>query len=238
MTPLIKICLICLLAFLSVHSVPAQATSNAVPSEAEKKAAYVNAATNWEWNPALTEAQKAVFTKALLEHRAELWKHRYDGIHAVIRLGMPSNLPSTHYNFLIGVVGHTNILFYKPLLPQAINAHLYDKSGNEILKTSYGFKLGQPLKPDKELLEGLSRPRFLDEVYDIQIREINFAITKGSPDYWDFDVVKSFRIKGPGEYRLQVEVRLFTKDTNGVFQPFILPPVETKVSISESDLGK
>jgi hypothetical protein len=50
--------------------------------------------------------------------------------------------------------------------------------------------------------------------------------------------LKSFRIKEADQYRLQVEVRLFTKDTNGLFQPFILPPVEAKVNISASDLGK
>ena len=52
------------------------------------------------------------------------------------------------------------------------------------------------------------------------------------------NILKSFCIKDPGEYRLQVEVRLFTKDIKGVFQPFILPPVETKVNITENDLIK
>jgi hypothetical protein len=237
-TQLIKICGICLLAFASAHYALAQPTSNAAPSEAEKEAAYINAATNGEWNPDLTEARKAAFAKALQENAAEQWKHRYDGIHAVISLGMPSNLPSTRYNFATGVVGYTNILFYKPLPFQALDVHLYNNSGKEVPKTTYGSKYGQPLKPDKELVEGPSPPYFPDEVYGSQIRELHFEITRGNPGYWNLDALKSFRIKEAGEYRLQVQVRLFTKDTNGVFQPFILPPVETKVSISESDLGK
>lgn len=67
-------------------------------------------------------------------------------------------------------------------------------------------------------------------------RKLDFSHGDYTSHYWDFDVVKSFRIKEPGEYRLQVQVRLFVKDTNGVFQPFILPPVETPVKIRERDL--
>jgi hypothetical protein len=50
--------------------------------------------------------------------------------------------------------------------------------------------------------------------------------------------LKSFQIKDSGEYKLQVQVRLFIKGTNGVFQPLMLPPVETKVHISENNFGE
>ena len=112
-------------------------------------------------------------------------------------------------------------------------------SGKEIPKKS-DYKFGQKLKPDKSLLNGDSAAidaysdSYSDNVYE---RQLDFKNVNHS-HVWRFDILKSFHIKVPGDYRLQVQVRLFTKDTNGVFQPFILPPVETKVNISKNGLGK
>ncbi len=68
-------------------------------------------------------------------------------------------------------------------------------------------------------------------------RELHFDTGDGNGHYWDFNILHCFRFNKPGIYRLQVQGRLFTKDTNGVFQPFMLPPVETNVTISAADLG-
>jgi hypothetical protein len=124
-----------------------------------------------------------------------------------------------------------------PLRSQAFDARLFNSDGKEISKSFYDEKFGQSLRPDKSLLDGSFR-QSLPAMYG-HSRELDFKNCHADDTrYWDFDVLSSFRIKEPGEYRLQVQVRLFTKDTNGAFQPFILPPVETKVKMSESDLGK
>ena len=130
--------------------------------------------------------------------------------------------------------GHTNMVVYEPLPEQLVDFHLFSKDGKEISKKS-NYKFSQPLKPDKQLLAG--HYSIQDDVIRGHDRIMDFKNGNYS-HFWRFDILKSFRIKEPGEYRLQVEVRLFTKDTNGVFQPFLLPPVETKVKISENDLGK
>lgn len=145
-----------------------------------------------------------------------------------------------HYGTLlsckIGIGGHTNIIGYRPISTQAFDAHLFDENGKEIAKTFYGRSYGLPLNPDKKLLDGTW-------VNDLEAgyghgRLLDFVHGYANNPEWKFEMLKTFRIKEPGEYRLKVQVRLFTKDTNGIFQPFILPPVETKVNISESDLGK
>ena len=124
----------------------------------------------------------------------------------------------------IGVCGWTNLTLYRPYKSQAYDAHLFDAASKEVSKTFYGRSFGQPLKADKQLLDGSWR-NSLATAYG-NSREMSF--TNGYGDsYWDIDMIRSFRIKAAGEYRLQVQVRLFTKDTNGVFQPFILPPTET-----------
>jgi hypothetical protein len=130
--------------------------------------------------------------------------------------------------------GHTNMVTYEPIPEQQFDFHLFSEDGKEISKKS-NYKFGQSLNPDKQLLTG--NYLIQDDVIHVHIRQTDFKNGNYSHT-WSFDILKSFRIKKPGEYRLQVEMRLFTKDTNGVFQPFILPPVETKVNISESDLGK
>ena len=67
-------------------------------------------------------------------------------------------------------------------------------------------------------------------------RELLFEHGAGDFHVWDFNLVKAFKIEDSGPYRLQVTVRLFVKDTNGVFKPFILPPVSKEVKISDDDL--
>jgi hypothetical protein len=121
--------------------------------------------------------------------------------------------------------GHTNIVVYVPIPNQEFDARLFSMSGKEIPKAS-DCEFGQKLQPDKSLLGGNNF--IMDNGIRGHERRLDFKNGNCS-HFWDFDILKSFRIKEPGEYRLQVEVRLFTKDTNGVFQPFILPPVETKV---------
>ncbi len=136
----------------------------------------------------------------------------------------------------VGVVGHTNLVAYKPLPEEAFDAKLFNQNGEEVSKAWFNPKFGQPLKPDKKLLDG----SFLmdsDAMFG-NSRELNFTNWDGSNHYWDFNIVKSFRVKKAGEYRLQVQVRLFVKDTNGVFQPFILPAAVTNVTILNSDLSK
>jgi|GEM_PF-2248729 len=190
-------------------------------------------------HPAKAQANQP-FSKAeidaMIQHQeAELRAER--PIYGVISLMGEANNPA-HICY-VGVRGHTNVMGFRPLPSQAFDAHLFGHDGKEIPKTFfYGHKFGQELKPDKEFKEFLNGkgPGVIHEMYDDTRRTLDFAAGAGSNHYWDFDVLKSFRIKEPGEYRLQVQVRLFTKDTNGVFQPFILPPVETKVIISESDL--
>ena len=126
--------------------------------------------------------------------------------------------------------GHTNMVVYEPIPEQLFDFHLFSTDGKEIQKKS-NYKFGQKLQPDKSLLAG--NYGIQDDAINVHDRRLNFKNGNYS-HFWNFDILKSFRIKAPGEYRLQVEVRLFTKDTNGVFQPFILPPVETRVEISES----
>jgi hypothetical protein len=192
--------------------------------------AYSDSGT--EWNPSLSETQKVDILKQIELHRIELRAKRPP--YTVISIRGIGSPPSPRCN--IGIFGNTNLIAYKPLSSQAFDMHLFKIEGDEILKTSYGHQFGQKLEPDKKLLDGTFR-NDPAEMYG-HSRMLHFDTGDGDSHFWDFDVLKSFRIKEPGEYRLQVEVRLFTKDTNGVFQPFILPPVETKVNISESDLGK
>jgi hypothetical protein len=139
----------------------------------------------------------------------------------------------------VSYVGRTNLVVYIPIPEQQFDFRLFSMDGKEIPKRS-NYKFGQKLKPDKSLFNGdpaaidAYSDSYSDNIYERRLDFKNF----NHSHFWRFDILKSFKIKEPGEYRLQVQVRLFTKDTNGVFQPFILPPVETKVSISENDLGK
>jgi hypothetical protein len=178
-----------------------------------------------QWNPSLTETQKVAAMIELKHIREEAAKP--SPIHAVISL--------FGQQCWIGVGGNTNLVVYRPLRSQAFDAHLSAASGKEISKAWFTHQFGRTLKPDKELLDGSFATNLEAQFGNSRML---FFPQNSSSHYWDFDILKSFRIKEPGEYRLQVQVRLFAKDTNGVFQPFILPPVETKVEISESDLGK
>jgi hypothetical protein len=135
----------------------------------------------------------------------------------------------------IVVLGHTNFTAYEPLRSQAFEIHLFDAMGKEIQKTAYGKSFGLPLKPDKALQDGSFD--YTGEALWGHLRTLNFTSLGGGSGGWEFRFINAFRIKQPSEYRLQVQVRLFTKDTNGVFQPFLLPPVETKVNITTKDLG-
>lgn len=162
-------------------------------------------------------------------------KHPQEAVYAAVgkRLG----------GYSIEVDGHTNIIAYKPLLPQRFDLHLYDANGKAVSKTWWAWwNIGATLKLDAKLLDGAFKN---DEGFGYS-REVVFGprslgeIGGESPPAWiaDFNIFQCFRIKEPGEYRLQVQVRLFTKDAKGVFQPFILPPVETRIDISANDLGK
>jgi hypothetical protein len=133
--------------------------------------------------------------------------------------------------------GNTNMVVYVPIPEQQFDFHLFSMNGKEIPKTSDN-KFGQRLKPDQSLLNGNSEAvdvyseSYTDNIYD---RRLDFNHFNHS-HFWRFDILKLFQIEKPGEYRLQVTVRLFTKDPSGVFQPFILAPVETKVNFN--NLGK
>jgi hypothetical protein len=126
--------------------------------------------------------------------------------------------------------GHTNMIVYEPIPEQLFDAHLLSEDGKEVPKTA-GCKFGQTLKPDKRLLVG--NYRIMDDAIRGHDRRLDFKNGNCS-HFWEFDILKSFQVKKPGVYGLQVEVRLFTKDTNGVFKPFLLPPVETKLKILET----
>ncbi len=142
-------------------------------------------------------------------------------IHAYIGIGDGETRSQVSFSYR----GHTNMVVYEPIPEQLLDARLFSTDGKEIPKAP-DCKFGQKLKPDKWLLAG--NYIIPDDAMNVHYRRMDFKNGNCS-HFWSFDILKSFRIKEPGEYRLQVEVRLFTKDTNGVFQPFILPPVETKV---------
>jgi len=128
--------------------------------------------------------------------------------------------------------GHTNMVVYEPVPEQLFDVHLFSADGKDISKTP-DWEFGQKLKPDNSLLAG--NYHIQDDVIRGHERRMDFQNGNCS-HFWKFNILKSFRIKEPGEYRLWVEVRLFVKDANGVFQPFILPAVESKVDISETNL--
>jgi hypothetical protein len=196
----------------------------------------VNAASA-QTNSSATNLSDADKLKVLQKMREEWLENQKTNppIYAVVFIDKEDGNPAIKCE--IGVLGHTNVTAYKPLRSQAYEARLFDMNGKEISKTADGKKnFGLPLKPDKALLDGSFDST--GEAMWGNPRTLNFTNWDGASHYWEFNIVKSFYIKEPGNYRLQVQVCLFTKDTSGVFQPFILPPVETKVNISESDLGK
>ncbi len=169
-------------------------------------------------------------------------------IDAYIKRQMPKfdiNMPVTgvitivRQECWVGVrAGRTNLLAYRPLPTQAFDAHLIGQDGKGIAKSEAGRLFGQKLQPDEQFKEFQMKGRAAyAEGFDGSRRGLYFLEgSDGNDHYWDFNIVKSFEIKEPGEYRLQVQVRLFARDTNGVFQPFILPTVEKPVKISMSDL--
>jgi hypothetical protein len=129
-------------------------------------------------------------------------------------------------------------VLYRPLPGQAFDARLFDTGGIEIAKTSYGNKFGREPTPDRSLLAGTYPKDFKDTYGHWRSRSRELISTNaGSSDYyWDFDVGRAFKVPTPGEYQLIVEVRLFAKDTNGVFKPFVLPAVSRMVRFTEQDL--
>lgn len=136
----------------------------------------------------------------------------------------------------VGVMSRTNLVAYKPLPSQAYEAGLFDEAGRSIPKTSEGRKtFGKPLKVDDELRDAIHH-RILNQLRDERTLDLN--VGDGDPGIWDFYILKSFRVTQAGRYRLQVQARLFVKDTNGRFQPLLLAPVETQLTIREQDLPR
>lgn len=166
----------------------------------------------------------------IAKHVAELRKTRspYGEIRIVQNGGPPR--PKLCW---VGFFGHTNLVAYRPLSSQAFDAQLFDENGKEVAK-NFGCQFGKKPKPDAKLLDGSFRKE-IAEMYGPS-RMLNFTNGDGGCPYWEFDIVKSFRVKEPGAYRLKVQVRLFVKDTNGIFQTYFVPSVERKVTIAKEDL--
>ena len=176
-----------------------------------------------EWNPSISEAEKTIIIKEMEAFREKARK-------GYLEVSVGSDVASTW----VGVLGRTNLTAYKPLRTQAFEIQLFDENGKEVRKTWCGRQFGETLKPDKKLLDGTFR---LDPgVGWGRSRELLFNHGAGEGNMWNFNLVKAFKIEDSGPYRLQVTVRLFVKDTNGVFKPFILPPVSKEVKISDDDL--
>jgi len=133
----------------------------------------------------------------------------------------------------IEVSGHTNLIAYRPLQSQAYVIRLYTYDGIEIQKTFYGRHFGLPLNPDKSLLDGSWKNSVAAEYGHSRIIDFN---NYANTDQWFADITNSFRIKEPGTYRLKVQLRLFVRDTNNMYQPFLFPPVETIVRFGDKDL--
>jgi hypothetical protein len=133
---------------------------------------------------------------------------------------------------LVGVIGHSNIIAYKPLPSQAFDAQIFDSEGMPVVKTSIGKSIGKPLEADLELLDP-SHHTIMNYLRDERTLRFDLGVEER---VGQFTILKSFRIKNAGEYRLRVQAKLFFKDTNGVFQPFTLPPVEEPIKISENEI--
>lgn len=181
-----------------------------------------------EWNPLISEMQRTSIIKDVEEYRSKL---KSQPLHVVISHG---NSVLNKEGCQVGIMGYTNVLAYKPLSDEAFDARLFGSDGKEVPKTAYGRQFGKSPKPDRRLLDG-SFKKDSDAMYG-KSRELQFPTGDGSDHYWDFVVMKAFKIKKTGMYRLQIEVRLFVEVTNGVFQPLVLPPAETQVQISEKEL--
>lgn len=136
-------------------------------------------------------------------------------------------------NCFIGLIAFKIEPAYKPLPSQAFDAWLFDPDGKAVCKTREGRRgFGRPLVVDAELLDPLHH-----QILSILRDERTITMyTGGDAHIWDLDLLKSFRIKKPGPHRLEVQVRLFVKDTNGVFQPLFLPRVERVVNVRERDV--
>ena len=176
-----------------------------------------------EWNPSISETEKAMEIKRMeaFEEKTrkgvlEVW---VDGLRYHSGTGLT----------WIGVLGRTNLTAFRPLPSQAFDMQLFDENGKEIKKTWYGRQFGETAKPDKKLLDGTFRND--PGVFFGRSRELRFDHGAGESQMWSFNAVRAFKIKEPGEYRLLVTVRLFVKDTNGVFQPLILPPVSKQLKV-------
>lgn len=195
----------------------------------------LHARAEFEPNPSISETQK-VAELNLLETRKEKIRTEYLSAEVGGLRDGQYTIEGGYSTILtwVGVRGRTNLIAYKPLPSQAFDPQLFDEDGKEIKKTWYGREFGETPKPDKKLVDGTFR-KDPGEMWG-QSRELRFGHGAGDSHLWDFNALKAFKITEPGEYRLQVTVRLFVKDTNGVFQPLILPPVSRQVKILESDL--
>jgi len=131
--------------------------------------------------------------------------------------GGNANSPK-HLICSIDVFGHTNLIAYKPLPSQAFDAHVVDEDGKQVQKYFFGGgKYGQSLKPDDELLDPAHHVS-LNTIRDERTMDFNYC--EWANPCWTFDVFKVFNFNKAGWYHLQVQVGLFRKDTNGIFQPF------------------
>jgi hypothetical protein len=136
------------------------------------------------------------------------------------------------FTCLVDVIGHTNVIAYKPLPSQAFDAQLFDSHGNAVPKTSIGRAFGKPLEVDPELLDP-AHHRIMNYLRDERTLRFDLGV-------WErvgqFMILQSFRVKNAGEYRLRVQARVFSKDTNRVFKPYAVLPVEVPIYISEDEL--
>jgi hypothetical protein len=151
---------------------------------------------------------------------------RDDGPSASVKLHF-----SGKYECFIGLgpAKRIDLMMFKPLPSQAFEARLYDSTGRPIAKTRNGRKFGKPPKPDPELIDPI-KYRTLSILRDER------TLMGFDAHIWDLNVLDSFRIKEPGQYRLEVEVRLFVKNTNGALQPIVLPPAEVSLIVDEGDI--
>lgn len=143
------------------------------------------------------------------------------------------NYPGPLY-LRIGIEGFTNITLYKPIPKQAILFSLTGEDGKEVHKTTLGNSFGSELNPDKELLDG-SWKASLATQYG-HPRKLIFNYCYANHSEWIYEFNKLFIVKSPGKYKLRVQIRLFTQESNQIFQPYILPTTEKTLDIIQRDI--
>jgi hypothetical protein len=130
------------------------------------------------------------------------------------------------------VSSRTNVIAYRPLRGQEFEARLFDARGKAVRKRRAGYAFGKPMVVDAELLDPLHH-RIMNVVRDE--RTLRFP-GDGGDLVQPFNLLQCFRVSKAGRYRLQVQVRLFTKDATGVFRPYLLPWGGTEVEFTEADI--